>query len=565
MRTLLLSIALFLTASVVAQKQAFTAQVSKTTVSTGETFRYVLTLVNQEGQINLPQLSDFILIQGPSTSTSMQIINGKTSQEYSETYYLRAKKAGTLTIPPASARTASGVVKTEAITIKAVQGAAPQEESSNSDFFSTVSVSKRKVYVGEPLVATFKIFMRYRDLRDAAIEYPDLEGFWSEIVETNEGWNIELVNGRQYRTITTKHEVLFPQKSGELVIDPFRIEAILSDGFFSRGRRMQAASKPVKIEVLPLPAHSSEGFLGTYPSLKVDTDLSKTELKTNEAINLDIKFSGKGNIKLLGAPEFVVPQDFEFYEPKVKDKISVNASGESGSRKFEYVFIPRTAGQFTIPEVRMTYFESASGKIKELLIPEMNFSVEKGAGDSGLAYTFDSKTDVNVLNQDIRHIRPTTAFKSPSSALFGSPLFFGLLSLPIFLLGGLIVFQRKRKGEAQDRVGTRQKKAGKMARTRLSKATQLCISGDSQAFYQEIHSALLGYLGDKFRLPVSELSTDKVAQVLTDSAGPEMSKKTVDILALCEQARYAPVTQASEKELLDQTSLIISTLEKEVS
>lgn len=550
------------------QNAGFVASVTSTTIGLSETFKLELTLTNTDGKIVLPAIQDFTIAQGPFTSNQTSITNGHMTKKIAHTYVLKPRKIGKFTIPSIPVRTSSGILKSDPIQITVVKGKAPTVGPEGTDeFYTTISVSKRRAFVGEPIIATYRLFMRWNNLSDTRDSYPDLDGFWTEAIESSDDWKIEVINGMQYKTIVVKRDLLFPQRSGDLTIGSFELSGVVSnssmDRMFGRGKDVVGRSKPVKITVDPLPKAEPENYLGTYTDLKIDIDVSKTDLAANDAINMNIKFTGKGNLKLLGAPKLEIPGDFESYDPKLKDNIRINSGGESGSRTFEYIFIPRSAGEFKIPSLTLSYFDPDDGKFKSLVTTPQTFNVTRGNGDGNVAYTFDSKTDVNVLNQDIRYIRPTTNLRTPASVFFGSAGFYSALALPLILLGMALGWRKKNEAALANVSATKQKKAGKMARKHLVQANKLCNTGAPKEFFISVHAAILGYLSDKFSMHQSDLNIDKIEALLKDATNRNLSNDTVEILELCERARYAPVNDVSESALLEKTASLIESIERE--
>ena len=540
------------------------ATVNKNVVGVGEVFEYNLTLVNQEGELAPLSIENFTVVQGPSYANSMRIINGRMTREESFTYYLKANKKGTYSISPAKARVTTGIILSNTIDMQVVEGETGPNIQGNPDLFTSVSVSKKTVYVGEPIVARFKVYTRFRELVNSELNYPTLEGFYSEQVAVDQNWKNEIINGRSYQFVETKQEVLFPQKAGEIVIDPFQIEATCKNSRFQRGTRMSGTSAPVKITVLPLPSGKPKNFVGTFPDLQLTSKVNKEELSTNEAINLEIKISGKGNLKLLSIPQLDIPSDFETYEPKVRDNISINAAGESGSRTFEFVFIPRSAGEFVIPSTSISYFNTSSKRYETLTIAELKFSVQKGSGDGQLAYTFDSRSEVNLLSQDIRYIKPSSKFKSINTVLHGTPLYFGLMALPLILVGLLIWWKSNQVKAQLDVVGTRQKQAAKVAKRHLGAADALLKKGDTNGFFVEAHRAILSYLGFKLNIDNSELNRPTILNRLDNHISPETKSNLIGILDACEEARFSPSAQANAHRILAEATNLIQQIQKEL-
>ena len=69
--------------------------------------------------------------------------------------------------------------------------------------------------------------------------------------------------------------------------------------------------------------------------------INSDHIKTNEAVMINIVFSGNCNIKLAKNPEISFPNDFEVYDPKIDNNIKTTSSGTSGTKSIEYMAIPR--------------------------------------------------------------------------------------------------------------------------------------------------------------------------------------------------------------------------------
>ncbi|MFT4679775.1 MAG: hypothetical protein ACI9HG_001891, partial [Flavobacteriales bacterium] len=369
-------------------------------------------------------------------------------------------------------------------------------------------------------------------------------------------------NGISYRAYTLKQSVLFPQTSGTLEVGDLYILADCRNGLFQRSSTLEAKSSPQKVTVKPLPAGGARKY-GTYSDLNITAKLNKSEFKANEAFNLEIKVSGKGNIKLVSEPNLAWPSDFEVFDPKVKDAIRVTQNGESGSRTYEYVVIPRSSGQFELPAWEVSYFEYKSGEYKNLSTPSFDFEVARGTGGEGQTYTYNSKTDVNILSQDIRFMKSDGgSLKAPSSRFFGTSGFYALLAFP-WLLALVVWFKAKNNAvSANDQVGTKMKKAMKVAKKQLKTAANLVSGNDSKAFYTELYGALTGYISHKFNIPQSELSKDKITAVLTEKTSSEVQAEFLDILKTCEMARFAPIEKSMNQEVLKKAEQIIEKIEK---
>ena len=612
--TLLFGLLIHLPHFLFAAEIKFTASAPKQ-VGNGEQFQVTYTLNTSGSNISSPGFPDFDLLGGPSQSTSMSIVNGAMSQSASFTYYLRAKKEGTFTIKPAKIKVNGVDIESNTLTItvtKADPAAAqrrqqqqrqqmfdpfadpfgfpedntanqPQEKikANGQDIFVRVNVDKRKVFQGEPIIATLKIYSKVDLVGFQDIKFPAFTGFWNEEIQTNTQIDLkpELIDGVQYQVGTFKQLVLTPQKSGSISIDPFEVDAVvrqraqrrgrgLFDQFFGSYENVQVnlKSQSLKIEVLPYPGSKPDDFSGISGKLKLAVSLDKTSTKSNEAVNLKFTVGGTGNLKLLEAPNLSFPPDIEAYDPKTNDKVNVTQAGISGSRTYEYLLIPRYAGDFKLGPFSLSYFDLEKKTYVTLTQPEINLHVEKGEGqaEGPVVAGASNKEDLKIIGQDIRFIKTNQPeFKQHGEFFFGSALHVFALLSPLFLFVLLFIFFSIRRKKNTDQVYIKNSRATKLAKKRLSKAEKLLKQNDINAFYDEIAKGLWGYVGDKLLIEVSSLTKDNVKDKLLHRGTPEhLIDRFLKVLNDAEFARYAPSAAGIEpSQVLNESVKIIVDLE----
>jgi len=612
--TLLFGLLIHLPHFLFAAEIKFTASAPKQ-VGNGEQFQVTYTLNTSGSNISSPGFPDFDLLGGPSQSTSMSIVNGAMSQSASFTYYLRAKKEGTFTIKPAKIKVNGVDIESNTLTItvtKADPAAAqrrqqqqrqqmfdpfadpfgfpedntanqPQEKikANGQDIFVRVNVDKRKVFQGEPIIATLKIYSKVDLVGFQDIKFPAFTGFWNEEIQTNTQIDLkpELIDGVQYQVGTFKQLVLTPQKSGSISIDPFEVDAVvrqraqrrgrgLFDQFFGSYENVQVnlKSQSLKIEVLPYPGSKPDDFSGISGKLKLAVSLDKTSTKSNEAVNLKFTVGGTGNLKLLEAPNLSFPPDIEAYDPKTNDKVNVTQAGISGSRTYEYLLIPRYAGDFKLGPFSLSYFDLEKKTYVTLTQPEINLHVEKGEGqaEGPVVAGASNKEDLKIIGQDIRFIKTNQPeFKQHGEFFFGSALHVFALISPLFLFVLLFIFFSIRRKKNTDQVYIKNSRATKLAKKRLSKAEKLLKQNDINAFYDEIAKGLWGYVSDKLLIEVSSLTKDNVKDKLLHRGTPEhLIDRFLKVLNDAEFARYAPSAAGIEpSQVLNESVKIIVDLE----
>lgn len=592
---------------------------AKRQVSLGEQFKIAFE-VNDEGKkFTAPSFENFTVVGGPfnASSSSVQIVNGSMSRTVSNTYsyVLRADKQGEFTIGSASVVIDGEVVKSEPYQITVVadasaagtasqggqQSSSQTQQSTNDptvsgqDLFLKVHASKKSAYVGEPVVLTYKLYTRVPVSQLSVSKMPSYGGFWMKEIGDNNGnlrQSSEVVNGIEYTTAEVKKVVIIPQKSGKLSVEPMGIECVaqivtqrsnqrsndpfdifFNDPFFSRNytnvqKNIETAT--IALDVKSLPEDGKPvGFTGAVGNYNFSANIDRTETSTNEAINLVVSVSGSGNIELLNLPVPVFPPDFEVYDPKITSSVDATTQGTNGTKKAEYLIIPRRAGDFTIPAMVFSYFNPAKGQYATLTSPEMSIKVNKGVGDeSGDGGLFASNQEgIKYLGSDIRHIHTTDLQLKPVNArFFASVTYFIILSALLLAFLVALVVVKKRRQFKQDVVLVRNKKATKVAKGRLKNAYKYLKNEDQNHFYEEMSMALWGYISDKLGIERSVLSMDTVKEAMMGKGiGEELSNQFVDTLNTCEFARFAPGDATSKMEGLYEKGLdVIMKVEKTI-
>lgn len=567
--------------------QSFTASVDKNPVALNDNFKLILTLENANGNINPPDLKDFKLIFGPAKSTNYQFVNGQSSSSISFTYTLQPRQEGVFTISEAVAETDKGTFKSKPIMLKVVQGSAsaatPRNQGSqggqsqsvtpsvsgNDDLMAEVRLDKKRVYQGEQVIITYYVYTRYRNIDFVDYEFPTTTGFYShDFKDEQAGWSnkLEMINGKQYRVAVLRRQILFPQQHGKLKIDPMQITARVDYSFFNPGTQIKVKSNVSELEVLPLP-EKPLGFSGDVGNYTLTAKVDRTEVTTNDAITLSFQISGQGNLKLVNAPNITFPSDFEVYDPKVIDKFSTSDNGLSGTREFEYLIIPRHAGNYKIDPIKFVFFDVKSKSYKTLTSQPFEFTIEKGSGSSaGVVYSSGAgKESVTILEEDIRYIKPMGKLSLKDDYFFRTPLFYGLLFLPAILLLVFYLVRKKQIEKQRDLVSQRSRKAGKIAKKLLTDAKKQLKANNKNAFYEAVSKSLYGYLGGKLNLNAAELNIQSVKKSFLEKEIPEeTSKSLVALVQRCEMARFAPSSELNLELDYNEAARLIGELEKQL-
>lgn len=567
--------------------------------------------VNQRAKdLRAPEFTDFDYVAGPYTSqsSSTSFVNGKRTSSFqmTYTYTLLASKEGSFTIPPATIKvdgeqyTSNGVritvlpadepAQTNANRQSHTAGttASQQNESqtiSSENIFMRTLVSKTKVHEQEAILLTYKLYFAGVDVAQLTnnTRLPEFKGFLKQELEMSEiQTELEHYNGRNYQTAVLYRTLLFPQRSGDIVIDPAQFEALLRvqnraqvrsifDDFFNSYTTVTKAlqSPGITINVSALPAGKPLGFCGGVGQFNISSSISSTELQANEAVTLTVTIQGAGNMKLLKTPAVDWPEGFEVYDPKVTNNFSVTTSGVSGTKTIEYLAIPRAGGVYTIPAIQFAYYDTQADAYRSLATPEYTLNIARSTNEeSGAAVvnTYVQKENIQQLGSDIRYIYTgeLKAASNRSSISFGTLLFWLFYAIPLSIAALMFIVFRKRIKENADVTRMRYKKANKVAQRRLKVAEQLLQQNKKEAFFEEIERAAWTYLSDRLSIPTAQLNKENIAQILTEKAVPDATiKQMLHVLSTAEFARYAPTSDSAMHELYEDTIKIINQLESE--
>ena len=593
---------------VMAQGVTFNAT-APSMVEVGERFRVQYSVSSQNvSNFTYPQFNGFNVIYGPSTSSqsSVQIINGKMTQSssYTYTFTLVAQNAGTYTIPPASIEVDGQTHKSQSLKIQVVaasgnrqsqaqssqgrqqnrQAQQPQTGSiSASDLFMTATASRTRVYEQEAILVTYKVYTLV-NLTQLDGKLPALDGFQIQEINLphNKEFTTENYNGRIYHTVIWSQYVLFPQKTGDLVIPAVTYEGVVVqqnrtmdpiEAFFNgTGGYVEVKKKittpQLTIHVSPLPQRPAD-FSGAVGQFTLSSSLSTDHLKANEALTLKLALNGTGNMKLIAAPEVDFPKDFETYDAKVNDNFSLTRTGLSGTKEFEYLAVPRHAGTYTIPAISFTYFDTSAGAYKTLTTEPYTITVDKGTGAGGASvsdYT-NMQQDVKQLAQDIRYIKTGDVnTHSAGTNYITSWRYWALYLLPLIVFFIILALGYKRIKDNANIAKSRGKKANKVARRRLKAAARFLSQHNQNEFYDEVMRALWGYIADKLNISQAQLNKDNISAALTEKqVDTALISQFIQTLNQCEYARYAPGNPDENMETVYNSAVeVISRMESNI-
>lgn len=597
-----------------AQEIVFKCEAPKV-VGLHERFRVSFTVNSSKpSDFKAPTFQNVNILGGPSTSrsSSISIINGKRTDNSSTSFvfWLQSITTGKITIPSARVKVDGKLYTTKPMTISVEDNPSMSQRAANNPNATTQSQqptvkviddkavfvraipSKSKVVKGEEVVISYKIYTLVPVSEYQVDKFPSSQGFWVEELDNQLTPTLEkeVIDGKVYQVATLRKVLVYPQKSGTLHINPMGLEivahlqtgttrrqrvstgdpffdAFFNDPFFSHSspvfervnKKLKTNALSIEVEELP---QSDESFLGAVGQFEISSSIDTSFCRTNEAITLSYTVSGKGNLTLIENLKLALPDEFEVYDPNITDNISKTAAGQSGSRTFQYIIIPRVEGNYSIPELNFTYFDPQTREYKTLTTEGYDLKIEKGKNDSKFVEQMSER-------EKYRNMSITDVFASKDKRdgilipVFSFPILYVLILVLIIALVIMIRLTAKQLKEREDVVGVKLKKANKVAMKRLKKAALYLKENRRDEFEAEIGQAIWSYLSDKFKIATSDLSLENIQKVMSDNCLEEdVLQNTIKTLNDCEYIRFSQSKESDKhRELYEQTMKTITDIE----
>ncbi len=575
----------------------FTAQASTKDMGKSDyvEIQFVIENAKEIGDLQPPDFTDFTIVQGPSHSTGMSVVNGVTSQYRGISYVLQPKKTGTLIIKPATATVDGQKLRTNAIQIS-VHNQSPQgnaktpgfsplpdpswptaqppvdmdelvrpgenvEDKIRKNFFIKVDVSKTDCFLGEPIVATYKLYARLRS--DSRVtRHPSLNGFsvYDMIDPTDDRVSVEKVNGKNFSVHIIRKSQLIPLQAGDVTLDPVELDNniyfVRADagssktsgqglgGLLDRLFEPEASgtpftqhivleSKPVMVHVKPLPeAGKPVDFNGAVGKYSITASLNTKEVDTGDAANLSVFVKGTGNLPVINAPEISWPANMESYDVSNKENIDKTVAPLGGTKTYSYSFICTKPGKYILPAVKMSYFDPATKVYKTIESDPLNLTVKASIKKKPAK---PRETPVQTNQSDWTRY-----------ALWGSAF--------LLLAGATFFIIRESKKDALLKV-EKAKRLAELEKAKnvpevidpLNESRQLMQAGDFSKFYASVNRAIWKSVSDKLQLPASELNKLNIATGLRSIGwSDEDIIQLKNVLNECEMKLYTPEYSTSD-------------------
>lgn len=563
----------------------FETAVSKNTLGVNQRFRIVFS-VNKQGADNFtpPSFANFKVVGGPSSSVNQSWINGKASFSQSYIYFLEPKSEGEFTIEPATIEYEGETIKSNTVKITVSKAVEIPKDPNNPEYIAqqnihlVAEVSNVNPYIGEGIYVVYKLFVSENiSVNDWRVtESPQYNGFWNQDIEVSD-INVQRgkYNGEDYRYIILKRAVLIPQRAGELIIEPMKMDFSVGiptgrGDFFgnmiTRNINYSTASAIKKVKVKELPeAGKPIDFTGAVGEFDFKVIADKNQLKANDAAQIIVEVSGRGNLKLFEIPKITTPTELEVYTPEHKENVATSLNGLRGSVADIYTVVPQYKGKYKIPEVSFSYFNTAEKKYKTILVDAIIMEVLEG---KDLPSTADStitiKQKVVANSNNFRFIDLDAEFKPIKEPEFlHSNVFYLLLLLPFLAIPMAIFIGKKRAERASDVFGNKIRMADRLAKKYLSEAKKQL--GKKEAFYIALEKALHNFLKAKLQVETFDISKERIAEILKDKSVDQTTiKQFIDVLNDCDFARYTPITNVEMEQEFEKATQILIKIDKQL-
>jgi len=565
----------------------FEARVSKNTLGLNERLRIDFVMNMDGDNFTQPTFEGFRVIAGPSQQVSQSWVNGKSSFEKVYSYYLLPNQKGNLIIKQATIEYNGQIYKTSPIKItvtNAVQEArnpddAPQV-SADDNLYLVADISKTNPYINEPITVVYKLYFSYNigisNWRE--LDKPKYNDFWSQNIDIKQLVGEEgMFKGEKYRYVVLRKTVLYPQKSGKLVIEPLSLDIDVQlptnrRDMFGRvvvtndNKRVSAGAKTIAVKALP-EAGKPADFSGAVGKFDFKVIPSKTNLKNGESLDLVVSVTGSGNMKLFNLPKPVVPNSLEMYDPVHDEKVNTSLSGMSGKISDKYTIIPQFKGNYPIKPMQFSYFDLNTKSYKTISSPEIMINVLDDGSVNNQVATATPSVQKNVISgsEQFKYIKLKNHLVSMKEVdFFGSNTFYSLLFLPFLMLPLIVLVKKKKEALDSDVFGNRIKMNNRLAKKYLSEAKKQI--NNKEPFYVALEKAMHNFLKAKLHIETSDMSKSNIQKLLASrNANAQTIIDFINLTENCELARYALTSSSTIQKDFDKAVEIISDLEKQIT
>ena len=549
-----------------AQNSRFFMETDRSEIAEGETFVLEIVLENMDGKnLQLPDLAPFKIVQGPSTSSSVTIINGKRSGTQSYQYLLLANKKGKFTIGAASIQSGGKNIKSNTLSIE-VTSAGKQSiglaENASSETFVRLEVKNDQAYPGQQVILNLVLFTRTNIESFQLLNEPTFDGFFAQAInDIRDQPKTVNIKGKEYYTQVVRRWALFPQKTGTYNLGPVNcnLDIAIDNGqssFFFRDTRQETVmSNTLKFKVQNLPSPVPQAFTGGVGNFTMNTQIKKSNVIIGEGVTISMQIEGDGDSRIVQAPAFELPDGFEQYSPSLtKDETYQQGDKILMKKEFEYILVPSIDSTFTITPV-FSYFDLASASYKTISSPSFTVNVVKGV---------DNRLTQNGKSQEVDLLTTPSLdddLMSIDKGFFGSIWYFIILMGIVFSFLAVAYFKHYKRQDVFSK-NLNDRLTSDIVKNSISAASAHMDDNRPDLFYQEISSAITIYIKKKFNNPKHAVDRKLVSEFLNDVGVPsKLVSDYSEIQNKCDLAKFAAV-YGNMNEILQKTQVWLSEMEE---
>ena len=558
----ILNIIIFLIGFSAFSQVNFTTKLSKDRLGLNERVKIEFTVDKDGDNFIPPKFDNFRVVGGPSQSIRNSWINGKKSYSKTYSYFLSPIEKGSFEIGQASIEVDDEIYKTLPVRITVTSAVDIPTDPNDPNYLAdknihlVAEVSNKNPFLNEAISVSYKLYVspdtgvnNWREL-----EAPRYADFWSNNIDIK-SLNVQngTFKGKPYRYVVLRRTLLYPQKTGELKIEPLTLDISVQvpsnrRDFFgnlissSVNKTVSSGSSIIDVKSLPID-NKPKDFSGAVGSFSFEIKSDKKELLTDEAFQLSLIVSGDGNFNLFEDPKISLPNSLEVYEPEKISNVSVRASGIKGNINNKYTVVPNNPGKYTIPETKFSFFNPVSAEYKTIYSDPIFIDVD-GAYNSSLVssdITEKNRTNkIQLLENQFSSFKTKTKFSNVNERIFFNSNYYWILFIIPFIICFIIIVSskilRNYKSKKVDEL--------KLARILTNKllADSKALIGNKEKFYESIDKALTTYLKTKLNLKNSEFKNEIINIKLQEM---NLDKESIgllfEIFENCQLARYTPL------------------------
>ena len=558
----ILNIIIFLIGFSAFSQVNFTTKLSKDRLGLNERVKIEFTVDKDGDNFIPPKFDNFRVVGGPSQSIRNSWINGKKSYSKTYSYFLSPIEKGSFEIGQASIEVDDEIYKTLPVRVTVTSAVDIPTDPNDPNYLAdknihlVAEVSNKNPFLNEAISVSYKLYVspdtgvnNWREL-----EAPRYADFWSNNIDIK-SLNVQngTFKGKPYRYVVLRRTLLYPQKTGELKIEPLTLDISVQvpsnrRDFFgnlissSVNKTVSSGSSIIDVKSLPID-NKPKDFSGAVGSFSFEIKSDKKELLTDEAFQLSLIVSGDGNFNLFEDPKISLPNSLEVYEPEKISNISVRARGIKGNINNKYTVVPINPGKYTIPETKFSFFNPVSAEYKTIYSDPIFIDVDGAYNSSSGSSDISEKNRTNkiqLLENQFSSFKTKTKFSNVNDSIFFNSNYFWILFIIPFIICFIIIISskilRNYKSKKVDEL--------KVARILTNKllVDSKALIGNKEKFYESIDKALTTYLKTKLNLKNSEFKNEIINIKLQEM---NLDKESIgllfEILENCQLARYTPL------------------------